>query len=83
MDHEILISMLREHIKDERFIRLISHLLEAGYLEDWNWKATYSGAPQGGLCKALHNPPYAKRKAMQSNCKKSLKRRHCCPMYFA
>jgi len=49
MDHEILVSMLREHIKDERFIRLISHLLEAGYLEDWNWKTTYSGAPQGSI----------------------------------
>lgn len=49
MDHEILVSMLREHIKDERFIRLISHLLEAGYLEDWNWKTTYSGTPQGSI----------------------------------
>jgi len=25
------------------------------------------GTPQGGLCKALHNPPYAKKVIMQSN----------------
>jgi retron-type reverse transcriptase len=25
------------------------------------------GTPQGALCKALHNPPYAKKKIMQSN----------------
>jgi group II intron reverse transcriptase/maturase len=58
MDHEILVSMLREHIKDERFIRLISHLLEAGYLEDWNWKTTYSGAPQGSIVSPVLSKVY-------------------------
>ncbi len=28
---------------------------------------TTEGTPQGGLCKALHKPPYAKKVIMQSN----------------
>jgi hypothetical protein len=58
-------------------------LLDAGYLEEWSYHQTLSGVPQGGLCKALHGPPYAKWKAMQSKCKKSLKLLHVCPIYFA
>jgi group II intron reverse transcriptase/maturase len=49
LSHELLLSMLRETIKDERFIRLISGLLKAGYLEDWRWNRTYSGTPQGSI----------------------------------
>jgi len=49
LSHELLLSILRETIKDERFLRLISNLLKAGYLEDWRWNQTYSGAPQGSI----------------------------------
>ncbi len=49
LSHELLLSMLRETIKDERFLRLISGLLKAGYLEDWRWNKTYSGTPQGSI----------------------------------
>jgi retron-type reverse transcriptase len=49
LDHEYLLTILRETIKDERFIRLISGLLKAGYLEDWNWNQTQSGCPQGSI----------------------------------
>ncbi|MFD8057639.1 reverse transcriptase domain-containing protein [Streptomyces cyaneofuscatus] len=49
LDHEVLLSLLRRKIRDERFIRLVRNMLEAGYLEDWNWNATTSGAPQGGI----------------------------------
>ncbi len=49
LSHELLLSILRETIKDERFLRLISGLLKAGYLEDWRWKQTYSGTPQGSI----------------------------------
>jgi retron-type reverse transcriptase len=47
LDHEVLVSLLRESINDERFIRLIKNLLIAGYMEDWKWHATLSGTPQG------------------------------------
>ncbi len=48
LDHEVLLGILGEKIHDNRFLRLIKNLLQAGYLEDWTWKATLSGSPQGG-----------------------------------
>jgi len=49
LDHEILLSILKERIHDNRFLRLIRNLLQAGYLEDWTYHATWSGSPQGGV----------------------------------
>jgi group II intron reverse transcriptase/maturase len=49
LDHTILLNILAEHIHDERFLRLIKGLLQAGYLEEWRYNATLSGAPQGGI----------------------------------
>ncbi len=49
IDHTILLNILRESIHDNRFIRLISNLLRAGYLEEWRYNTTYSGVPQGGV----------------------------------
>jgi retron-type reverse transcriptase len=76
VDHDTLLRILSKRITDKRFMHLIGQFLKAGYVEDWKYHQTYSGVPQGGLCKALHNPPYAKEKAMPSNCEKSLKQRH-------
>src|SRR6266568_1634338 len=53
LDHQVLLTRLRENIHDEKFIRLISELLEAGYLEDWKYPATLSGTPQGGVLSPL------------------------------
>src|SRR5438132_2769261 len=49
MDHEILLTILSEKIHDQRFLRLIRHLLESGYLEEWRFNTTLSGCPQGGV----------------------------------
>lgn len=49
IDHHKLIRLLRQRIKDERFIHLMWKFLRAGYLENWKYNKTYSGAPQGGL----------------------------------
>jgi len=49
LSHELLISTLREKIHDERFIRLVQGLLDAGYLEDWTFNKTLSGVPQGSV----------------------------------
>ena len=49
IDHSILISILRENIYDNRFLRLIDGLLRAGYLEEWHYHRTLSGTPQGGV----------------------------------
>lgn len=52
-DHEVMLSMLAEKIHDGRFLRLLRNMLQAGYLEDWVWNATLSGAPQGGVVSPL------------------------------
>jgi group II intron reverse transcriptase/maturase len=49
LDHELLISTLKEHIQDGRFIHLIQQLLDAGYLENWKPHRTLSGVPQGSI----------------------------------
>jgi group II intron reverse transcriptase/maturase len=49
LDHEILLGILAEKIHDQRFLRLIRNMLKAGYLEDWEYRETLSGAPQGGV----------------------------------
>ena len=49
IDHEILLSILRDKIQDERFIRLTENLLKAGYCEQWKRYPTFSGSPQGGI----------------------------------
>ncbi len=48
LDHRVMLETLGEKIHDNRFLRLLRNMLQAGYLEDWNWNATLSGAPQGG-----------------------------------
>lgn len=49
IDHEVMIRILGERIKDERFLRLIRKFLKAGYLEQWQFHGTYCGTPQGGV----------------------------------
>jgi group II intron reverse transcriptase/maturase len=49
LDHSVMVRTLGEKIHDNRFLRLIRQMLRAGYLEDWEWNATLSGAPQGGI----------------------------------
>ncbi len=49
ISHEVLLSILAERIHDNRFLRLIGDMLKAGYMEDWTYNKTLSGAPQGGV----------------------------------
>src|SRR6266699_3258948 len=53
LNHSVLLDILAEKIHDNRFLRLIKQLLQAGYLEDWRYHATYSGSPQGGVVSPL------------------------------
>lgn len=53
IDHSILASILRENIRDNRFMVLIENLLKAGYLEEWRYHPTLSGTPQGGIVSPL------------------------------
>jgi retron-type reverse transcriptase len=47
--HKILLNILREKIKDDRFIKLIKHFLKAGYIDGWKLHDTFSGIPQGNI----------------------------------
>ncbi len=53
IDHDKLIETLEKKIDDRQFIRLIRSMLKAGYLDDWKFHRTYSGAPQGGICSPI------------------------------
>src|SRR5881394_2428209 len=35
LGHQVMLAILAEKIHDGRFLRLIGHMLQAGYLEDW------------------------------------------------
>ena len=49
IDHRVLANVINAKIKDARLIQLIWKFLKAGYMEDWQYHATYSGCPQGGI----------------------------------
>jgi retron-type reverse transcriptase len=49
LDHQVMLDALGENIHDNRMLRLVSNMLDAGYLEDWVWNPTLSGVPQGGV----------------------------------
>jgi group II intron reverse transcriptase/maturase len=53
INHEILLEIMGRKIKDNRFIKLLKEMLEAGYLEDWRYNPTFSGTPQGGVISPL------------------------------
>jgi len=53
IDHEILLKIMERKIEDQRFIRLVKHLLKAGYMEEWEYYETFSGTPQGGTISPL------------------------------
>ncbi|MBZ9645603.1 reverse transcriptase/maturase family protein, partial [Streptomyces sp. PSKA30] len=61
LDHQVLLSILGEKIHDQRFLRLVRNLLNAGYLEDWRWGSTLSGAPQGGVASPVLSNIYLHR----------------------
>jgi len=61
IEHDKLLNMLMKRIDDKPLLKLIRRWLKAGILEiDGQVLHPVTGTPQGGLCKALHNPPYAK-----------------------
>jgi group II intron reverse transcriptase/maturase len=61
LDHDTMLGTLGEKIHDNRFLRLLRHMLQAGYLEDWEWNSTLSGAPQGGVTSPILSNIYLDR----------------------
>jgi group II intron reverse transcriptase/maturase len=58
LNHDLMINTLSEKIHGNRFLRLVRNMLTAGYLEDWKWGATLSGAPQGGVASPILSSIY-------------------------
>lgn len=56
INHEQLVQYVEERIADPRMLRLIRKWLQAGVMEDGEWKATEVGTPQGsGISPLLAN----------------------------
>lgn len=53
LDHDLILTILSQDIQDNRFIKLVRHMLQAGYVDDWQYHQTYSGTPQGGVISPL------------------------------
>ena len=66
LNHEILLNQLRKEVKDERVIQIIKRYLKSGVMENGVVMDTEEGSPQGGLCRARHNPPYDEINVMSS-----------------
>jgi retron-type reverse transcriptase len=60
-DHDVMLSILGEHLHDNRFLTLVRNMLRAGYLEDWRYNATLSGCPQGGVASPVMSNIYLDR----------------------
>ena len=55
LNHEILITLLRKNVKDERVVQLIKHYLKSGVRENGVVIETDEGSPQGKLSPLLAN----------------------------
>lgn len=53
IDHEKLLCVIGHKIKDQRLMKLLRGMLDAGYLENRTAHHTYSGVPQGGVLSPL------------------------------
>jgi group II intron reverse transcriptase/maturase len=49
IEHDKLLEVVGRKVKDQRLLKLLKGMLKAGYLEDWRYRRTYSGVPQGGV----------------------------------
>lgn len=53
IDHELLEDMLRNKIKDERFMRYINRMFRAGVLSEGELLVSDEGVPQGSICSPI------------------------------
>ena len=68
IDHGLLMKAVRQHTDNKCILLYLERWIKAPVeLPDGTVKSRDTGTPQGGLCKALHNPPYAKKVIMQSS----------------
>jgi len=68
IDHKLMMVAVRKFTDCPWALLYIERWLKADVVtKNGELHKRSIGTPQGGLCKALHNPPYAKKVVMQSN----------------
>ena len=65
-----LMSLVHNIVDDGDTESLIRKYLKAGVMTPQGYEETKLGTPQGGLCRAPHNPPYAEINVMRSQSRK-------------
>ena len=84
IDHDLLMKAVRHHTDDKWVLLYIERWLKAPVMmTDHTLFYPKKGTPQGGLCKALHNEPYAKKVLMQSIILKRWQNHKTPLIYFA
>lgn len=53
IDHQKLVEIIGNKVRDARLIKLIWKFLKSGYVENWQYNRTHSGTPQGGIISPL------------------------------
>ena len=53
IDHNKLLDIIGQRIRDFRFMKLLRTMLKAGYIEDWQQRPSLTGTPQGGVISPL------------------------------
>jgi RNA-directed DNA polymerase len=53
IDHELLESILKEKIKDTKFMRYINRMFKSGILTEGELKVSEEGVPQGSVCSPI------------------------------
>ena len=66
VNQDILMILVHQVIHDPDTESLIRRILQSGVLVEGVFQTTDKGTPQGGLCRAPHNPPYVERDIMRS-----------------
>lgn len=51
--HATILECIGSNFQDNRFLKLIKEMLQAGYYDGWKYHKTYSGTPQGGIASPL------------------------------
>ena len=61
-----LMTLVGKIVQDPDTESLIAKYLKAGVMVKGRYEETTKGTPQGGLCRAQHNPPYDEIDVMPS-----------------